>query len=137
MPVQGSLIENDHVVEALAANRTDDAFHVATLPRGSRCRQNFRDSHGFYISRELIAEDPVAVSKQVTRNLLKGKGLPELLRGPLGRRMSGDVEMHDPPSLVSQDQEHLQDLKPDRRHGEEVHRDHGFDVILKESPPVL
>jgi hypothetical protein len=35
VPVQGSLVENDHVVEALAANRADDAFHVGTLPRGS------------------------------------------------------------------------------------------------------
>jgi len=92
---------------------------------------------GFYIFRKLPAEDPVAVPKQVTRDLLKGKGLPELLRGPLGRRMGGDVEMDDPPSVVSQNQEHIQDLKPDRRHGEEVHRDHGFDVILKERPPVL
>jgi hypothetical protein len=38
-----------------------------------------------------------------------------LLRGPLGRRMSGDVEMHDPPSVVIQNQEHVQDLKPVRR----------------------
>jgi hypothetical protein len=31
------------VVEAFAANRADDAFHVGALPRGSRCRQNFLD----------------------------------------------------------------------------------------------
>ena len=104
MPVQGGLVENDYVVEALAAHRTDDAFHVGTLPRGSRRRQNFLDSHVFHIFRKLTAEDPVPVAKQVTRDLLKGKGLPELLRGPLGRRMSGDVEMHDPPSVVSQNQ---------------------------------
>ena len=80
VPVQGSLVENDDVVEALATNRPDDAFHVGTLPRGSRRRQNFLDSHRFYFSRKLIAEDPVAVAKQVPRDLLKGKGLPELLR---------------------------------------------------------
>ena len=120
MPVQRSLVENDHVVEALAANRADHAFHVGTLPRGSRCRQNFLDSHSVYIFRKLIAEDPVAVSKQVTRNLLKGKCLPELLRSPLGRRMGSDVEMHDPPSVVSQNQEHIQELKPNRRNGKEV-----------------
>ena len=86
---------------------------------------------------KLIAEDPVAVPKQVTRDLIKGEGLPELLRGPLGRRMGGDVEMHDPPSVVSQNQEHVQDLKPDRRHGEEVDRHHVLDVILQECAPVL
>src|SRR6516225_8350286 len=91
----------------------------------------------FYISGELIAEDPVAVPKQVTRNLLKRKCLPELLSSPLGRRMGGDVAMHDPPSVVSQNQEHVQDLKPDRRHGKEVDRHHRFEVILQEGPPVL
>ena len=30
-PVQGSFVENDHVIEALAPNRADDAFHVSSL----------------------------------------------------------------------------------------------------------
>ena len=33
VPVQGSLVENDDVVGALAANRADDALHVRSLPR--------------------------------------------------------------------------------------------------------
>src|SRR5260370_15308447 len=44
VPVQGGLVENDHVVEALAANRADHSFHGGTLPRGSRGRQNVRHS---------------------------------------------------------------------------------------------
>src|SRR5580700_825187 len=51
--------------------------------------------------------------------------------------MGSDVEMHDPPSLVSQNQEHVQDLKPNRRHRKEVDRHHGLDVILEEGPPAL
>src|SRR5260370_26104802 len=90
-----------------------------------------------HISEKLTAVDSVAVPKQVTRDLLKGKGLPKLLRGPLGRRMGGDVEMDDPSSIVSQNQEHVQDLKPDRRHREEVDRHHCLDVILQEGPPRL
>src|SRR5260370_13654525 len=51
--------------------------------------------------------------------------------------MGGDVEMHDPSSVVSHNQEYVQDLKPDRRHSEEVNGHHSLDVILKEGPPVL
>src|SRR5882757_9124964 len=51
--------------------------------------------------------------------------------------MRGHVEMHDPPSVVSQHQEYVQDLKPKRRHGKEVDRNHGLDVVLKERPPGL
>jgi hypothetical protein len=36
--------------------------------------------------------------------------------------MGGDVEMHDPPSIVSQHKKHVQDLKTDSRYGEEVDR---------------
>ena len=56
-------MEYDHVIEALAAQGADDAFHVGMLPRGLRRRENLLDSHGFYIFRKLIAEDPVAVAK--------------------------------------------------------------------------
>ena len=75
MPVQRGLVENDRVVEALAANRTDDAFHVGTLPRRARRRQNFFDPHGFHIFAKLTAEDAVAVSQEVPRDLFKRKGL--------------------------------------------------------------
>src|SRR5260370_7323909 len=98
--VANSLVENDHVVEALAANCADDAFHVGTLPRGSLRRQNFLDSHGFHIFRKLTAVDSVAIPKQVTRDLLKGEGLPQLLSGPLRRRMRGAIEMQNPLPLL-------------------------------------
>lgn len=45
------------------------------LPRRPRRRQNLLNSHGFQILRKLTAEDPVAVAKQVPRDLLKGEGL--------------------------------------------------------------
>jgi hypothetical protein len=51
------------MVEALAANGADDAFHVSALPPGSRRRQNFLDSHGLQIFPKLTTEDPVAVPK--------------------------------------------------------------------------
>ena len=45
--------------------------------------------------------------------------------------------MHDPPSVASHNQEHVQDLIPDRRHSEEVDRHHVLDMILQEGPPRL
>jgi hypothetical protein len=51
--------------------------------------------------------------------------------------MGGGVEINDPPSVASQNQEHVQDLKPDRRHSKEVDRHLGLDVILQEGPSRL
>src|SRR5579872_5859006 len=51
--------------------------------------------------------------------------------------MRGHVEMDDATTLMSQNREHVQDLKPDRRHGKEIDRHHGLEVIVQESPPGL
>src|SRR5262245_53761328 len=51
--------------------------------------------------------------------------------------MGGHIEMDNPPSIVSQHQEHVQDLETNRRHGEEIDRDHALDVILQEGLPGL
>jgi hypothetical protein len=40
-------------------------------------------------------------------------------------------EMYDPPTLMRQHQKHVQDLAPDRRHGEEVHSHHTFYVFSR------
>jgi hypothetical protein len=45
--------------------------------------------------------------------------------------------MDDTATLVAQDHEHVQNLETDRRHGEEVNRHQGLDVILQEDPPSL
>jgi hypothetical protein len=49
---QVTLIEDDDVIETLAADRADDAFDVGVLPRRSRCRNDLSDSHRL----EAIAE---------------------------------------------------------------------------------
>src|SRR5215469_12660747 len=45
--------------------------------------------------------------------------------------------MHDSPAVVSQNQEHIQDLKADRRHGKEVNRHHSLHMVVKEASPGL
>ena len=42
-PLQGSLIEHDDVIEALAADRSDHAFDIRILPRASRSRLDVLD----------------------------------------------------------------------------------------------
>src|ERR1035437_6740344 len=51
--------------------------------------------------------------------------------------MCGDVEMHDPPAVVSQHQEHVQHVKANGRHREEVDRNRGLHVVFQEGPPSL
>jgi len=106
MSVQRRLAEDNYLSQTLPPKGADHAFYVGSLPGRARSRKHFLHAHGFHIFPKFTAED------QVARNLLKGESVPQLLHGPLGRGMGGDIEVQDPPSVVSQNQEHPQDLKP-------------------------
>src|SRR5579864_6440776 len=80
---QRRFVEHEHMVQALAPNRTNDALDVGPLPGGSRAAQHFLDTHVSYLSPEGIAEDGIAVAQQVARELVKGKRFSQLLSGPL------------------------------------------------------
>src|SRR6266446_2209370 len=42
---QVGFIENDDVIETLAADRADDALDIGVLPRGARCSDDLVDPH--------------------------------------------------------------------------------------------
>src|ERR1700716_1221058 len=69
---EGGFVEHEHMVQALAPNRTNDALDVGPLPGGSRGAQHFVDTHVSHLSPEGIAEDSIAVAQQVARKLVKG-----------------------------------------------------------------
>jgi hypothetical protein len=69
---------------------------------------------------EVIAKDPIAVPQQVTRELVKGKCLPQLLSRPLRGWVGGHVEVQNATPVMGQHQKHVKDLEADRGHGEEV-----------------
>jgi hypothetical protein len=47
-------------------------------------RKDLLDPHGFPVSAELTAQDAVAVPKKISRELIEGKGFPQLLGSPFG-----------------------------------------------------
>ena len=65
MTAQISLVQHDHVIEALAANGADNPFNIRTLPRRARRRQYLLDAHGLNLVDEALREGPVAVTKEI------------------------------------------------------------------------
>src|SRR5437764_10281448 len=51
--------------------------------------------------------------------------------------MLGDCEVHNPTAIVGENQEDVQNLKPDRRNREEIRRNHIFHVVLQKRSPAL
>jgi hypothetical protein len=116
-------MEHDHMIEALAPNGSNHSLYIGSLPRRARCRQDFANAHAAHLFSEVIAKDRIAVAQQVARELVKGKGLPQLLSRPLRGRVGGDIEVQDATPVMSQHQKHVKDLETDGRHREEVDRE--------------
>ena len=108
-----------------------------SLPRGARHGENFADAHVSHLSSEFIAEDSIAVAQQVARQLVKGKGFPQLLSRPLCGRVGGHIEVKNTAPVMGQYQKHVKDMEPDGGHGEEVDGDQLLGVILQECAPGL
>ncbi len=83
------------------------------------------------------AEDGIAVAQQVARQLVEGKGLSQLLPRPLRGRVRGHVAVQNAPSVMGQNQKHIENLETYGRHSEEVDRDQLLGVILQERAPGL
>src|SRR5438445_441734 len=54
--------EHDHMIEALASNRSNHSLYIGSLPRRARCRQNLADAHVSHLFSEVIPEDSIAVA---------------------------------------------------------------------------
>jgi hypothetical protein len=130
-------MQYDHMIEALTTNRSDDSLYLGSLPRRARCRHNFADAHISHLLSEVAAEDRIAVAQQVTGGLGKGKGLPQLLSGPLCGRVGGNVEVQNAAAVMGQNQENVKNLEADCGHREKINGDQLLRVILEESAPSL
>jgi hypothetical protein len=75
MPAQPRFMDDDQMVQALSANRTNDPLDVGSLLRHSRRAEYFMDTKLSY---------------------LLGEVLPKLLRRPFRRGLRRDPEVQDP-----------------------------------------
>ena len=107
------------MVKALTPNGTNHPLHIGSLPRGSRRGQHFVDAHVSHLFSELIAEDSIAVAQQVTRQLVKGKGLPQLLSRPRGGGVGRHIEVQNATPVMGQYQKHVKNLETDSGHSED------------------
>jgi len=69
------------------------------------------DAHVSHLFAELIAEDSIAVAQQVTRQLVKGKGLPQLLSRPLCGGVGDHIEVENATPVMGQYQKHVKYLE--------------------------
>ena len=134
---QGGFVENDHVIQAFAADRTDHTLNIRALPGRTRRTEDLSNVHGVELLLKGISINSIAITQQITRCSIVGKGFNDLLGGPFGAGVSRHVEVNDTAPVVADDDEDKQCLEEDRGHREEVYGNHLSHMIVEERSPGL
>jgi hypothetical protein len=131
---QVPLAGNDDMVQTLAPDRADEPLHERVLPRAVRRRENLLDSHALHAMPKSLTVDAVTVAEEVGRRGLVREGVDDLLRGPDGGGVLGNVEVDDPPAVVGEDNKDEEDAEASGGAGEGIDRDQVADVVRGERP---
>jgi len=91
------------VIETLASDRADEPFREGVLlPRTVRRGQHFTDAHALHALPKSETVDAIAIAEEIGRRGVVREGVDELLGGPGGGGMLGDVEVDDTPAVVGE-----------------------------------
>jgi hypothetical protein len=115
--------KNYYMIQALAADGTDQSLHVCVPPGTPGRRDNFFDLHSRHSQPKLSAIDLATISKQEARGGLVRESLDDLLRGLRCRWMLCHVEVQYATPVVRQQYKHIQDTKGRGRDSQEINRD--------------
>jgi hypothetical protein len=86
------LAQDNHMIDALAPDRSDQPFGKAILPGRGWCCRFVPDAHGTQSACDDGTIDPIAVPDHVARSTVPGKSLGDLPCDPLRRRIGCDVD---------------------------------------------
>ena len=105
---QMTLAEHDHMIEALVSDRADQTFDIAVLPRRSRRCRSVANAHRSNAVRKCLAVDAVPVADEILWRALPTTCLADLPGDPFGSRVRSDAEPQDAPSIMSENQQALE-----------------------------
>jgi len=125
------------MIETLPPDRADEPLRVGILPRAVGRREDVADPHALDASPKRLPVDAVAIAEEVGRRGVVRERVDDLLGGPGGGGMLGDVEVDDAPAMVVEHDHDEQDAEPSGGHGEEIDRDQVSDMIGQEGSPSL
>jgi hypothetical protein len=119
-PPQMALVQDDHVVQAFAADTPDQALDIGILPWALWSDEDLFDPHVPYPLSKVRPVDTITVAQEIPWGLVPREGVDHLLGGPLRGGLFRDIEMDETSPLMGQDEQDEQDLVGDRRHDEEI-----------------
>jgi hypothetical protein len=123
---------NEDMIQTVASDRADEAFHERILPRAVGGREHFEDPHIRHALPEGVAVDRVAIAEEIGRRGVLREGVHDLLGRPFGGGMLGHVEVQNAPPMVGEHDQDEQHAPMSGWHCEEIDRDQVADMVGEE-----
>src|SRR5258708_23025293 len=83
-PAQMCLAQDNHMIDALAPDRSDQPFGKAILPRRGWCSGLVPDAHGTQAARDDNAIDSIPISDHIARSHVPRKSLRRATHSAVG-----------------------------------------------------
>src|SRR5712675_1107273 len=136
-PTQMHLAQDNHMIDALAPDRSDQPFGKAILPRRGWRGRLVQDAHGAQSAYDDRTIDAIAVADQVARSFFPRECFGDLARNPFRGRMCCDAD----PDQLSAIQPHydvgVEQVEAIGRDNEQVHGGDILSMITQEGAPSL
>src|SRR6266536_2097804 len=100
-PSQMPFSEHDHMIQAIAPDRSDQPLHVGPLPWTGGRGEDFLNPQALDTLAIVKPIDLIPVPQQVAWRRLLRKPLYHLFPGPPSRGMLRHVEVNDAPAMMS------------------------------------
>src|SRR4030081_2176109 len=136
-PAQMRLAQDNHMIDALAPDRSDQPFGKAILPRRAWCSGLVPDAHGTQSARDDNAVDSIPISDHIARSHLPGKRLGYLTCNPLRRRVGCDVNPNEISAIKPYNHEAVEHSEANGRDDEQIHGGNVRRVVSQKGPPPL
>ena len=134
-PLQVPRVERHAVIHALASERPDPALgHGIRVRSPHRCHDRL-NSKPRRPGHAVVPVGAVAVSDQIARAMVPGRGLDQLLPGPGRRGMGRAVDVLDAAARLRDDEEDVHRPERERRYGTDVRRPDDAARVVEEGPP--
>jgi len=134
---QMAFVPCNDVVQQVAPTTLNPSLCDAILPRtfkGGSERDDRQRSNDCGNLGSILA---ITVEDEKPGSCCKRKRFPQLLDHPLARRMLGDVDVQDTPTIMTDHEKAVQHAERDRRSREKIKRRDGFPMIAQKGEPTL
>src|SRR5450631_1131014 len=136
-PTQMHFAQDNHMIDALAPDRSDQPFGKAILPRRGWRDRLVPDAHGAKSACDNAPIDPIPIADEVVRSLIPRKRLRYLTCNPFCRRICSDVDPEEVSAAEPDDDEGIKQVETDRWNHEQVHSGDVRRVVAQEGSPSL